>query len=31
MTDIFEDLNKKKFGWFHARSILTTGMGVFTD
>ncbi len=24
-------MNKKKFGWFHARSILTTGMGVFTD
>ena len=31
MTNIFEDLDKKKFGWFHARSILTTGMGVFTD
>ena len=31
MTDIFNDLDKQKFGWFHARSILTTGMGVFTD
>jgi len=31
MSDIFEDLDKQKFGWFHARSILTTGMGVFTD
>ncbi|MEM0140315.1 MAG: MFS transporter [Ferroplasma sp.] len=31
MADIFEDLDKQKFGWFHARSILTTGMGVFTD
>jgi MFS family permease len=31
MTDIFDDLDKQKFGWFHARSILTTGMGVFTD
>ncbi len=29
--NIFEDLDKQKFGWFHARSILTTGMGVFTD
>ncbi|WP_337860976.1 MFS transporter [Ferroplasma sp.] len=31
MADIFDDLDKQKFGWFHARSILTTGMGVFTD
>ncbi|WP_287961242.1 MFS transporter [Acidiplasma sp.] len=31
MSDIFEDFDKKKFGWFHVKSILTTGMGVFTD
>ena len=31
MADIFDDLDKQKFGWFHARSIFTTGMGVFTD
>ncbi|CAC11913.1 inorganic phosphate transport protein related protein [Thermoplasma acidophilum] len=31
MPNIFEDLDRKKFGWFHLRSILTTGMGVFTD
>jgi len=31
MANIFEDLDRKKFGWFHVRSILTTGMGVFTD
>ncbi len=31
MSDIFEDFDKKKFGWFHVKSILTTGIGVFTD
>ncbi len=31
MTDVFDGFDRKKFGWFHVRSILTTGMGVFTD
>ncbi len=31
MTDIFDGFDNKKFGWFHFRSMITTGMGVFTD
>ncbi|MCL4318596.1 MAG: MFS transporter [Firmicutes bacterium] len=28
---VFTPLDQAKFGWFHAKSIFTTGMGVFTD
>ncbi|MCL4351924.1 MAG: MFS transporter [Firmicutes bacterium] len=28
---LFEPLDQAKFGWFHGKSIFTTGMGVFTD
>ncbi|SMD30331.1 MFS transporter [Picrophilus oshimae] len=31
MSDIYRDLDEKRFGWFHLKSMITTGMGVFTD
>lgn len=31
MKDVFKPLDEKKFSFFHVKSLLTTGMGVFTD
>jgi Sugar (and other) transporter. len=31
LSDIFRPLDDKKFDMFHIKSLLTTGMGVFTD
>ncbi|MFP3163257.1 MAG: MFS transporter [Acidianus hospitalis] len=31
LTDAFKPLDDKKFDMFHIKSLLTTGMGVFTD
>ncbi|QKR00619.1 MFS transporter [Metallosphaera tengchongensis] len=31
MKDIFKPLDEKKFSFFHLKSLVTTGMGVFTD
>ncbi|WP_297216145.1 MFS transporter [Thermoplasma sp.] len=31
MTNIYRDLDENRFGWFHLKSMITTGMGVFTD
>ncbi|AWR98416.1 MFS transporter [Metallosphaera hakonensis] len=31
MKDIFKPLEEKKFSFFHIKSLITTGMGVFTD
>ena len=31
ILDVFHPVDNAKFGWFHSKSILTTGMGVFTD
>ncbi|ACP48885.1 General substrate transporter [Sulfolobus islandicus Y.N.15.51] len=28
---VFKPLDEAKFSWFHAKSMITTGMGVFTD
>jgi MFS family permease len=31
LSDVFKPLDDKKFDMFHIKSLLTTGMGVFTD
>ncbi|EZQ09963.1 MFS transporter [Candidatus Acidianus copahuensis] len=31
MKGIFEPLDAKKLSWFHLKSMITTGLGVFTD
>jgi|GEM_PF-4630208 len=31
LTDALKPLDDKKFDMFHIKSLLTTGMGVFTD
>ncbi|AAK41432.1 MFS transporter [Saccharolobus solfataricus] len=31
VKNVFKPLDEAKFGWFHAKSLITTGMGVFTD
>ncbi|QGA69238.1 MFS transporter [Sulfolobus sp. E11-6] len=31
ISDVFKPLDEAKFSWFHVKSLITTGMGVFTD
>ncbi|MFP3242304.1 MAG: MFS transporter [Caldisphaera sp.] len=31
MSNPFKPLDEKKLSWFHLKSMITTGMGVFTD
>ncbi|MBW9141878.1 MAG: MFS transporter, partial [Candidatus Aramenus sp.] len=31
IRSVFKPLDEKKFSWFHVKSMITTGMGVFTD
>ena len=31
MSNPFKSLDEKKLSWFHFKSLITTGMGVFTD
>ncbi|MCI2415146.1 MAG: MFS transporter [Candidatus Aramenus sp.] len=31
IRSVFKPLDQKEFSWFHVRSLITTGMGVFTD